>query len=51
MFDLPLDFWTGGLAWLLAGIGVLLSLRADAVLAKISRQVESVKRILCAQRA
>jgi hypothetical protein len=51
MFDLPLEFWTGGLGLLLAGIGIYLALKADAVLQEIRRQVEAVKRIICAQRS
>ena len=51
MFDLPIDFWTGGLGLLLGGIGIYLAMKADAVLQEIRRQVEAVKRIVCAQRA
>jgi hypothetical protein len=47
---IALEFWIGGLGLLLAGIGIYLALRADAVLQKIHMQVEAVKRMLCAQR-
>jgi hypothetical protein len=48
--DISLEFWTGGLGLLLGGIGIFLALRADTVLHEIRRQVEAVKRIVCAQR-
>jgi hypothetical protein len=52
MLDLPIDFdFWNALGLLLGGIGIFLAWKADAVLREIKRQVEAVKRILCAQRA
>jgi hypothetical protein len=51
MFDLSIEFWTGGLGLLLGGIGIYFTVKADAALHEIRRQVEAVKRIVCAQRA
>jgi hypothetical protein len=51
MYDLRLEFWTGGLAILLGSIGLYLAVRADDQLQEIHRQVKAMKRILRAQRA
>lgn len=48
MLDLPIEFWNA-VGLLLGGVGIYLAWKTDAVLHEIKRQVEAVKRILCAQ--
>jgi hypothetical protein len=44
---IALEFWLAGLGLVLAGIGIYLSLKADALLQTILKQVEALKRMLC----
>ena len=45
MRDLPIGFWTGGLAALIGGVGLYLKMRNGRALKRISREVASLKRI------